>query len=82
MPDKYKFLVTTADTNNSSLKCSAGKVVKMTDDMLRSAMYYFAWKASLELKKFVDIRKYDHITEEIDIVMYYSGEQVMKRIRC
>ena len=56
-----------------STRCASGKVLEVSDDMLKSLMYYFARKATMELKHFVEINLYKKITEEIDGVLYYSG---------
>ena len=45
----------------------------MSDDMLKSSMYYFAQKATMEIKHFVEINLYKKITKEIDGGLYYSG---------
>ena len=48
-------------------------VVQISDAMMKAALHYFARKATKELKKFVDKRKYTNISKEIDGVLYYTG---------
>ena len=50
-----------------------GGVIELSNDMIKSAMFYYASKASLEVKKFLKKEKYVNITKEIDGVLYYSG---------
>ena len=69
-----KYIVTMGSQNGMVLNNNkSGKVVEVSEDMLKSALYYFAFKASEELKQFLNPRKYVNITKEIDNVLYYSG---------
>ena len=68
-----KYLITTGSQIGSIYKCKSGLTVEISNDLLKSAFNYFALKASKEVKHFLDKRKYEHITEEIDGVLYYSG---------
>ena len=45
----------------------------INNDMTKSAMYYFSQKATQEVKKFLEKRKYINVTKEIDGVLYYTG---------
>ncbi len=71
-----RYAVTTARVNDMNLRPSAfvgGKVVELTERMLKSAMYYFSIKASEELKRFSNPCIYSNIAKDIDGVLYYSG---------
>lgn len=70
--DGDKYLVTTSKIKNMGSSCE-GKVIEVSASMIKSALYYYAWKASLEIKTFVGVRKYVNISKEIDNVLYYSG---------
>ena len=63
-----KYIVTTG-----SHGCDPGKVILISEPMLQTAFYYYAYKASKEVVKFLDKNKYVHISKEIDGVLYYSG---------
>ena len=56
----------------NSKACECGKVVALSN-MLKSAMYYFSHKLSLEVKKFVKKSNYVNISKEVDEVLYYVG---------
>ena len=68
--------MTTARVNDMNMRPSAlvgGKVIELSENMLKSAMYYFSLKASEELKQFSNLGIYANITKDIDGVLYYSG---------
>ena len=48
-------------------------MVTLSDDLHEFAIYYLSWKSTLELKHFVDKKRYMNIHKEIDQVLYYSG---------
>ena len=79
MPDvlkinKDKYILTTGSLNDmGSFTCAGGKVIEMSANMLKSAMFYFSLKASQEVKRFLDSGKYSNISKEMDGVLYYSG---------
>ena len=50
-----------------------GMVIELSNDMLKSAMFYLSSKTSLEVKQFHKKEKNVNITNEIDGVLYYSG---------
>ena len=70
--DKYILTTKTLITMNSKA-CEGGKVVALSNNMLKSAMYYFSHKSSLEVKKFVKKSNYVNISKEVDEVLYYVG---------
>ena len=51
--------------NMDSKACEGGKVVALSN-MLKSAMYYFSHKSSLEIKEFVKKGNYVNISKEVD----------------
>ena len=53
--------------------CKAGYVVTLTEEMLKSAFYYFALKASLEVQHFLGKGRYKNIAVNVDGILYYSG---------
>ena len=55
------------------MRISEGKIIEVDDIMIRAAMYYYAWKATLELKQFGDRNLFSKISKEIDGVLYFSG---------
>ena len=64
-----KYVVTTGSNGVDP----AGLVLVISQTMLQTSFYYFALKASEEVKKFLDKSKYEDISKEIDGVLYYSG---------
>ena len=73
-PDGDKFLVITGKWNDfGDVSMHAGKLVEISDDMLKAALYYYFRKSSAELKHFLDKKKFETMTKEIDEVLYYSG---------
>ena len=50
-----------------------GKVIELSEIMLKSAMYYFSIKVSEELKQFSNPCKYSNIVKDVDWVLYYPG---------
>ena len=73
-PNGDKYIVTTGRTENVGLlTCVGGKVIELSDAMLKSAMFYFATKSSMEIKHFLSEKRYINFTTEIDGVLYYSG---------
>ena len=71
--NRDKFLVTSGLSNSNTLKCAGGKVIELSNFFLKSALFYFSIKTSLEVKHFVKNSKYTNITANIDGVLYYSG---------
>ena len=72
-----KFLVTTGELNNGKGVCGGGKVIELSNDMIKSAMFYYSSKASLEVTKFLKKEKYVNITKVIDGVLYFLPEFLM-----
>ena len=73
-PEGDKYILTTGNLKNmGSGVCKGGKVIELSNDMLKSAMYYFSYKSSLEVKHFMKNEKYVNISKEIDEVLYYVG---------
>ena len=70
--DKYILTTKTLTTMNSKA-CEGGKVVALSNNMLKSVMYYFSHKSSLEVKKIVKKSNYVNISNEVDEVLYYVG---------
>ena len=70
--DKY-LLITGTTKDLGPIPSVKGRVIVVSERMLKSAFYYFALKASEEVKHFVDKYKYVNITKEIGGVLYYSG---------
>ena len=69
-----KYIITTGSVNTMGPStCAGGKVVEVTEGMLKTAMSYFAYKASEEAKHFLDRNKYINICKNIDGILYYSG---------
>ena len=56
-----------------SYTCTGGKVIEMSGNMLKSAMFYFSLEASQEIKRFLASGKYLNIIKEIDGALYYSS---------
>ena len=69
LKSKFDRYVVTTGSNG----CDPGKVILVSEPMLQTAFYYYALKASEEVKKFVDKSRYANISKEIDGVLYYSG---------
>ena len=67
-----KYIVTTGSQTGAG-SAPAGKVIEISEDLLKCAFLYFVVKASNEVKKFLDKSKYEHFTKEIDGILYYSG---------
>ena len=56
-----KYIVTTGYLNDmGSSICAGGKVIEFSNDMLKSAMFYFSTKASLEVQHFLKNEQYDN----------------------
>ena len=70
-----KYVVTTG-----SHGCDPGKVILISEPMLQTAFYYYAYKASKEVVKFLDKNKYVHISKEIDGVLYILDAYYLIRI--
>ena len=68
-----RFIVTNGNSNCATLNCAGGKVIELSTFFLKSALFYYSAKTSLELKQFVNESKYAHITAEVDGILYYSG---------
>ena len=68
-----KFLVTSQRDPLPHTKCQSGLVVEIDDNMLKAAFNYFVLKASTEMIKFLDKKKYMNISKDVDGVLYYSG---------
>ena len=64
-----QFVVAEISLNNATKVV----VVVIGGDVLRAAKSYFFRKATLEIKKFVDPKKYIHISAEQDGILYYSS---------
>lgn len=74
LPTNDKYLLTTNNLIDIADNTSeSGKVIIISDEMMKSAFYYFSLKASDEVKKFLEKKKYCDISKEIDGVLYYSG---------
>ena len=72
--DGDKFIVVAGRRRDlGDVSMHIGRHVEVSDDMLKSAMYYYSRKSSLELKHFLDRKKFINITKETDEVLYYSG---------
>ena len=73
-PNLDKYVLTTGSPSPKlPYICKGGHVVILTDEMLTSAFFHYALKASIETKHFLDKSKYENISKEIDGVLYYSG---------
>ena len=72
---KYdQYLVTLGNSNSKSpLRCADGLVVELTEDDIRYSLDYFYRKATEEVKQFVDKKRYEKISKEIDGILYYTG---------
>ena len=69
-----RYIVTTGLVHDVSSKTNlGGKVVELSEHVLRSSMTYFSLMSSGEVKHFLSKTKYHHITKEIDGILYYSG---------
>ena len=68
-----KFLVTSQRDPLPHTKCQSGLVVVIDDEMLKAAFNYYIMKASAEMTKFLDSKKYVNISKDVDGVFYYSG---------
>ena len=68
-----KLLVTCRWSEFGSLEALKGRHVEISPDLLRSSLFYFSRKASIELEHFIDKKRYVNITKLIDGVFYYSG---------
>ena len=73
MNEYDRFLVTTGNSSNKMFQCKKGLVVDVSEQMLKSAMFYFFQKASLEIKHFLPYDRYKNISEEINGVLYFTG---------
>ena len=72
--DGDKFIVVTGCQRDlGDVSVHKGRHVEVSDEMLMSAMYYYSRKSSLEVKHFLDKKKFINITREMDEVLYYSG---------
>ena len=59
-----KYVVTTGQFNNMrSGICVGGKVIELSNDMLKCAMFYFSTKTTLEVKQFLNKTKYIILVE-------------------
>ena len=69
-----RYIVTTGLVHDVSSKTNlGGKVVELSEHVLRSSVTYFSLKSSEEVTHFLSKTKYHHITKEIDGILYYSG---------
>ena len=65
------YLVTTG-TNRSKLVCTAGLVVHLSEDYIRSAIRYYFEKATAEVKHFLPEFKYKD-SQEVDGILHHTG---------
>ena len=76
-----RYIVTTGLVHDVSPKANmGGKVVELSEHMLRSSMPYFSLKSSEEEKHFLSKTKYHNITKEIDGIFYYSGRMKIRNL--
>lgn len=68
-----RFLITTGKSPNKLFKCRGGLVVDVSEEMLKSALFYFFQKASLEIKNFISEDRYKNISEDVNGVLHFTG---------
>ena len=72
-----KYLVTTGRSykvsKSTSIQCSPGLVVVLSDAEINRALDYFYKKATLEVQKFLSKSVFEKISVERDGILYYSG---------
>ena len=67
------FTVVNAVGKVAELKCKPGQVVSLTEEDIKFASDYFYKKCTLEIKRFLDKKFYEKISEEKDGILYYVG---------